>query len=251
MLNNALPEAAQRKAPKPIKPLGHKAYGSIPHLPGSRRGPADKGVSEQMANLFCSREDPRSHRVIVEVKLDGSCVSVANVDGQIIPLGRAGYPAISSPYPQHHMFHDWAMANKDRFDAVLLPGWRVVGEWLALAHGTRYDLPHEPFVAFDVMAEHERVRAPFRDEMLQAGDFVTPHVLHDGPPISVEEILPLLETPHHGETDLVEGAVWRCHHQTNRGKPVLSLAKYVRPEKIDGLYLVDEFWNWRPDQPED
>jgi hypothetical protein len=29
---------------KPHKPLGKKAYGSIPHLPGSRRGPADKGL---------------------------------------------------------------------------------------------------------------------------------------------------------------------------------------------------------------
>jgi len=26
---------------KPEKPLGQRAYGSIPHLPGSRRGPAD------------------------------------------------------------------------------------------------------------------------------------------------------------------------------------------------------------------
>lgn len=30
-------------AGKPIKPLGHKSYGSIPHLIGSKRGAADKG----------------------------------------------------------------------------------------------------------------------------------------------------------------------------------------------------------------
>lgn len=126
---------------KEKKPLGHKAYGSIPHLPGSRRGQGDKGVSPEMARMFIGPAKPE-HRiewVDVEVKLDGSCVAVANVEGNIIPLGRSGYPAISSPYEQHRLFHDWAMYHRRRFKNVLRPGERIVGEWLALAHGTRYD----------------------------------------------------------------------------------------------------------------
>ena len=31
---------------KPVKPLGRPTYGSIPHLIGSRRGPADSGVND-------------------------------------------------------------------------------------------------------------------------------------------------------------------------------------------------------------
>ena len=40
---------------KPIKPLGKRAYGSIPHLPGSRRGPSDKGLSDQQAAILTDK----------------------------------------------------------------------------------------------------------------------------------------------------------------------------------------------------
>ncbi len=49
----------------------------------------------------------------------------------------------------------------------------------------------------------------------------------------------------HGALDPVEGVVWRVEH---RGK-VDFLAKFVRPDKVDGLYLekgAPIVWNWRP-----
>lgn len=36
----------------PTKPLGHKAYGSIPHLPTSRLGPGDHHVTEGQARIL-------------------------------------------------------------------------------------------------------------------------------------------------------------------------------------------------------
>ena len=135
----------------PIKPLGGKAYGSIGHLPQSRLGPGDWHVHEGQARIATVKARDKHDRVFVQEKLDGSCVAVAKIDGQLIPLGRAGYPAISSPYRQHVLFHDWAMARWDRFDSLLGEGERAVGEWLAQAHGTRYDLTgREPFVLFDI-----------------------------------------------------------------------------------------------------
>lgn len=59
------------------KPLGQNAYGSIPHLPGSRRGPADKGLSDQQARLLTGKPRDRHDVVHVEEKLDGSNTSVA------------------------------------------------------------------------------------------------------------------------------------------------------------------------------
>ena len=45
----------------PIKPLGRKAYGSIPHLPGSRRGPGDWGLSDAQARI-CLTKAPGTRR---------------------------------------------------------------------------------------------------------------------------------------------------------------------------------------------
>jgi hypothetical protein len=37
--------------PRNIKPLGHRAYGSIPHLPGSRLGLGDHHCGERRARI--------------------------------------------------------------------------------------------------------------------------------------------------------------------------------------------------------
>lgn len=120
----------------------------------------------------------------MQEKLDGSCVAVARVDGCIIPLTRAGYPAHTSPWEQHQLFEAWV--------------WEYAYE-------------------------------------------------HDGGPLAVQAVLAQLEPSGHGALDPVEGAVWRVER---RGK-VDFLAKFIRPEKLDGTYLPDvsglpAVWNWRP-----
>lgn len=232
-----------------VKPLGRKSYGSIGHLPGSRLGPGDHHVNEGQARCMLEVA-PRHDRIIVQEKLDGTNVGVCLVDGKVWPIGRAGWDAWSSPREQHRMFAAWVEDNEDRFRAVLLEGERVCGEWLALAHGTRYVLPHEPFVVFDLFTQDDdRLQYdPFLSRL--AGRFAVPHVFHDGGalPLSVVEGL----SSHHGAIDPMEGVVYRWERQ--REGRVLMLAKWVRPGKVDGLYLDDkgtretpELWNWRPD----
>lgn len=234
--------------PKPEKPLGQRAYGSIPHLPGSRRGPADKGLSELQARILTDKGRDRHDIITVQEKLDGSCVSVAKLDGNILALIRAGYAASGSNYPQHHAFAVWVEENKPRFDALLSEGERVCGEWLMEAHGTLYNLPHEPFVAFDIMLGHDRTLAATVKDRCDTVRLVTPRVIHVGAPISIEKVLTMLEPSGHGATDGVEGAVWRVE----RKGVVDFLGKYVRPDKVDGKYLESitggaPIYNWRPD----
>lgn len=227
------------------KPLGGKAYGSIPHLPGSRRGPADKGLTDHQAAILTSKARDKNDRIIVQEKLDGSCCSVAKKDGKILALTRAGYLATTSPYEQHWMFARWVDINSNRFGELLQEGERCVGEWLAQAHGTRYRLIHEPFVVFDVFSNGKRV--PFNTLIARCvGRFITPSVLHDGQPISIDAVLNILEPSRHGAMDKVEGAVWRVE----RNGEVDFLGKYVRPEKVDGCYLPEKkggepIWNWK------
>lgn len=229
------------------KPLNRKAYGSICHLPGSRLGPGDHKLNEGQTRILT--EKPRDHHdtVIVQEKLDGSNVCVANVDGQIVPLIRAGYQAIHSRREQHRLFALWVFEYVDCF-SFLKDGERLCGEWLAEAHGTRYALRHDPFVAFDIMRGGDR--APFGEfaDRCGANGVKVATLLHRGDPCPVSRALELLG-PHgfHGAIDPVEGAVWRVER---RGQ-VDFLGKYVRPDKVDGCYLSDvcgkpATWNWRP-----
>ena len=139
-------------------------------------------------------------------------------------------------------------------------GERLVGEWLMQAHGTRYELQHEPFVAFDLIKGIQRTVHNEFLERIKTGGFVAPKIIHIGEPISVENALQKLgKFGHHGAIDVIEGAVWRVERNEliNKGKGderrwiVDFLAKYVRPDKQDGTYLPDisgkdEVWNWKP-----
>lgn len=236
---------------RPVKPLGHRAYGSIPHLPGSRRGPADKGLDPRQARILTHHARDRHDHIVVQEKLDGSNVAVAKIEGQIIPLIRAGYTALDSKWEQHRHFAKWVLENYARFNQLLLDGERCVGEWLMEAHGTRYNLPHEPFVIFDIMRGVERSLAETVSSRAATWGFITPRLIHEGAPITIEAVLQVLEPSGHGALDPVEGAVWRCE----RDGAVDFLGKYVRPDKVDGCYLESHnagvtIWNWRPSVPD-
>ena len=251
---------SQRSDKRNAKPLGAKSYGHIAHLPGSRMGPGDHKCHEGQKRIATEKTRDRHDVVIVQEKLDGSNVAVARLDGMLYPLSRAGYVADTSPYEQHWRFAEWVYANQDRFMLVLQDGERLCGEWLMQAHGTRYALTHEPFVVFDLMTGSRRA---IYDELVSRVDsagFITPAVIHRGGPLSIEKALLLLgEFGFHGALDKVEGAVWRIERNrlltesrgSERRSEVDFLAKFVRPDKVDGVYLPemsgsDAVWNWRP-----
>jgi hypothetical protein len=227
------------------KPLGHKSYGSIGHIEGSRTGPADHNISEGQTRILTSRARDKHDRIIVQEKLDGSNVSIARMEsGKLLALQRKGWRADHSPYAMLRMFTLWVEVNRDRFDAIPA-NHRLCGEWLAQAHGTRYALgDRSPFVVFDLMTGKERLGMDYTRHCADLCDLPTAPLLHDGGPISVDDALYALgEHGHYGATDPAEGAVWRVERQ---GK-VDFLGKYVRPEKIDGLYMgaeVTPIWNY-------
>lgn len=220
---------------KQSKPLGHKAYGSIPHLPGSRLGRGDHHCEEGQARIATLQTRDKHDTVIVQEKLDGSNVCVARVGGGIQVLTRAGYHAIDSPYEQHHKFAYWVYDNIDRFEKLLKDGQRICGEWLLQAHGTLYQLRHEPFVAFDLFDGKERVTYHDFLPRIESCGFVAAHLLSYGPAYSIEDACKAIEVSHHGAIDPVEGAVWRVER---KGK-VDFMTKYVRHEKQDGKYLPE------------
>jgi hypothetical protein len=227
------------------KPLGGKNYGSIAHLPGSRIGPGDHKCPEGQERICNEQVRDKHDLIIVQEKLDGSNVGVAKIDGEILALTRAGYLAHTSPYGQHHKFGEWVERNASRFAAVLQDGERFVGEWLLQAHGTRYELRHEPFVGFDIMRGTKRM--PYAQMIARIGGaFETPTTVHVGGALSIADAMALLgEYGHHGALDPIEGAMWRVERNElidpkrggERAWIVDFLAKYVRQDKADGAYL--------------
>ena len=219
-----------------MKPLGHKSYGTIPHLSGSRLGPSDR--TAEVGQELIATKQARDWRdlVIVQEKLDGSNCAVAKLKGTIYALTRAGYEAHTSPYEQHHRFAEYVQQHERRFDAALGEGERLAGEWLALAHGTRYELPHEPFVVFDIMRDGHR-RATYLEvfERCIRAELPMPRLIHLGQPMSIKNVLKYLEPSGHGALDAVEGAVWRVE----RDGRVDFLVKYVRSDKVDGKFLPE------------
>ena len=226
-----------------IKPLNGKNYGSICHLPESRMGPSDHHCHEGQSRICTIKTRDKNDIIIVQEKLDGSNVGVCRVDDEILAISRAGYLCWDSSYEQHRRFALWVNVNKYRFMSILNNGERLCGEWLAQAHSTRYKLAHEPFVAFDLIKNRmDRITFDEFNDRLK-GLFVTPKLLHVGGSISIESSMKLLgKYGHHGAIDEVEGIVYRVE----RNGKVDFLAKYVRPDKQDGVYLHGEqdiVWN--------
>jgi hypothetical protein len=229
----------------PKKILDGKSYGSICHIQGSRMGPGDRKINDGMQRIATEKARDKYDHVIVEEKLDGSNVGVVKLEGTIYPVGRAGYLASTSPYQQHQLFAEWVDFHQKRFLELLGEGERVCGEWLIQAHATRYELPHEPFVAFDIIREGKRLSSQEVSDRIPRFDFITPKLIHSGSPFSVDDALKAIAVSGHGALDSVEGAVWRVERYlpvekkkgSDRRWVVDFLTKYVRPDKKDGIFL--------------
>lgn len=226
-----------------------KNYGSIGHLPKSRLGPGDHSLSESQANILLEKTRDHKDLIIVQEKLDGANVGVLRLDdGRLVGLTRKGHFCTDSPMEQFQMFQKFIHNNESKFD-FLKPGVRVVGEWIAMAHGTKYRT-ETPFIAFDIMCGHERLTY---DHFLRSIGYSLPtaKLLHIGCPISIKKIEKLIdkrqgdEYGYHGSLEPVEGAVWRVERE---GK-VDFLGKYVRAFKEDGKYFNEDhsklIWNWK------
>ena len=102
----------------PEQPLGRKAYFKIAHLPGSRTGPSDRTAPLELSER-CLRTARPGETVLVEEKLDGSCVAVARVAGQVLALGREGTLAELSGNPGRRSFAAWVEARSALFAELL------------------------------------------------------------------------------------------------------------------------------------
>lgn len=233
---------------KQIKPIGIKNYGSIPHLSNSKLGEGDYYIGEGQERILTIKARDRHDNILVFEKYDGSNVGIAKFKNKIFALTRAGYEAKTSPYKQHHYFANWVRKRELLFDDMLKNGERITGEWLAQAHGLVYKIEVEPIVFFDYFTP-DNERNLFEELGSKAIEYglQLPRKLHEGQPITVDQLLPVLNEKTKGieSVELPEGMVYRVER---KGK-VDFLAKWVRKDFTTGKYIigVDDknlYWNY-------
>lgn len=216
-----------------MKPIGRKNYGSIPHLSNSKLGEKDYFITEGQERILTSKTRDKNDVVFVFEKYDGSNVGIAKKHGNIFALTRSGYQAITSPYSQHHKFHEWVEKRINFFDSILDEGERIVGEWLFRTHGIRYEIQGSPIVFFDWFDSNNK-RYPF--SKLESVNIHKPRLLHKGNAISVDSLIQKLNerTPNFKSIENPEGMVYRVE----RNDKVDFLAKWVRTDFETGKYLI-------------
>lgn len=215
------------------RPLGMKSYGRIPHLPGSALTATDRVVSASEAARMIQSSWPGDQLWIHE-KLDGTNLSVARIEDDLVALTRAGHRARESRRPQAQLFTAWVEHHSERFLDLLEPGERLVGEWLLFAHGTRYQLKHEPFVVFDLM--RGQMRAPWLEVTRRVGSALPTPTVHATGPADPSQLFRALGSGGHGAWGPCEGLVYRIERESR----VDRVAKWVRPEYRAGRYFEAE-----------
>ena len=144
----------------PKKVIPYRNYGSIAHLLDSRLGAHDKYLDPGQDAIVRRGGRDRYDTIYASLKLDGTNVGVALLDGEPRALQRKGYDCASSPYRMHHAFDAWVRESHALFVDLLAEGERVVGEWLWQASGIRYEVRGAPFFAIDLFGA-DNTRLPF------------------------------------------------------------------------------------------
>jgi ATP-dependent RNA circularization protein (DNA/RNA ligase family) len=233
-----------------MKPIERKNYGSIPHLSNSKLGEGDYYVEKGMERILTEKKRDKHDTIFAYEKYDGSNIGIGKMNGKIFALTRSGYEAKTSQYKQHHYFSDWVYSNEKLFAEMLGEGERITGEWLLQAHGLKYKIESDPILFFDYFTQkNERLLQTDLRQITGKYGLTMPRLLSEGEPITVNELLPILNLKTKGfeSEENPEGIVYRVER---KGK-VDFLAKYVRSDFPTGQFCINVeeqnlIWNVSP-----
>ena len=171
---------------------------------------------------------------------------VLRKDGYLYPLIRKGYDCRANPYNWINNFANFVQQNEQRLMSLLKDGERICGEWMIKTHTLSYKLPHEPFIAFDIICGSDRVPYfNFRERAVNAG-FVTAGLVHAGEAMSSGMALGLLGSGYHGVIGDPEGLVYRYEDSQRR---FMCSGKFVSNPQLgnEELFKANEslFNKWK------
>jgi hypothetical protein len=224
-----------------------KSFATVQHLPGSKMIDAeDKLLGTEQVKWLTERRRTNADMVIVTEKVDGMNAAVLRRDGLLYPLIRKGYDCRANPLPWINDFANYVEDNALRFLSVLEEGERLCGEWMVKTHTLSYKLPHEPFIAFDIIKDTDRLPYLAFRERVAVGGFIAAGLVHLGEAIPPEIALQLLGEGYHGVIGAPEGVVYRYEDAKRR---YICSGKYVSNPLLgnDELFRANEnlFNRWK------
>jgi len=224
-----------------------KSFATIQHLLGSKMIDAeDKLLGTEQIKWLTQRRRVNTDMVIITEKLDGMNAGVLRRGDFLHPLIKKGYDCRANPLPWINAFADFVEINDSRFMRVLNDGERICGEWMIKTHTLSYKLPHEPFVAFDIIKDSERLPYLILRERAALSNFVTAGLIHMGEAIPTEMALQILGGGYHGVIGEPEGLVYRYEDSQRR---YICSGKYVSNPLLgnDELFRANEnlFNRWK------
>ena len=224
-----------------------KSFATVQHLLGSKMiDSEDKLLGSEQIKWLTQRRRVNADMVIVTEKLDGMNAGVLRRGDFLHPLIKKGYDCRANPLPWINAFANFVEENDSRFLSVLNDGERICGKWMVKTHTLSYKLPHEPFVAFDIIRGSERMPYLTFKERASIGNFVTAGLVHMGEAILPEMALQLLSSGYHGVIGEPEGVVYRYEDSHRR---YICSGKYVSNPLLgnDELFRANEnlFNKWK------
>lgn len=155
----------------------------------------------------------------------------------LLPVMRKGYDVRTSPYSWLQSFAGFVQQNQDRFLSLLSDGEGVCGEWMIKTHTLSYDMPHEPFICFDIINGTCRERFDDLQKRLREHGFTCVGLVHDGSAITTAEAMRELGRGFHWVIGQPEGVVYR-YENVERGW--MFNAKFVSNPLIDNEELFKQ-----------
>lgn len=213
-------------------------YPTIMHLPGSKfRDASDRTIGTQEVEWLTVKTKHPADLVIVTEKVDGCNVGVLRRNDSLYPLIRKGYDVRTNQYEWVRDFAKFVDKNHLRFLHLLSNEERVCGEWMIKTHTVRYDMPHEPFVCFDLITGNRRLCYSSLCERLEDSSFTPVGLVHSGGAIATSKAVELLGYGFHGAIDAPEGVVYR-YESWEYGW--LFSAKFVSNPLVGDQRLLDK-----------
>jgi len=224
-----------------------RAFSKIQHLPGSKMiDSQDKLIGSEQAAWMTERRRTPKDLVIITEKVDGANCAILRQGDELVPLLRAGYDCRTNPCKWLQDFAEYVETHANRFFQLLTEGERICGEWMIKTHTLNYKLPHEPFIAFDLISGSNRTRyIEFRQRALEAGITIA-GLLHMGEAMPVTVAMELLGSGYHGVIGEPEGVIYRYEDHTHG---FICCGKYVSNPLLgnDELFRANEhlFNKWK------
>ncbi|MDR2166390.1 MAG: RNA ligase family protein [Clostridiales bacterium] len=224
-----------------------RAFARVQHLPGSKMIDAqDKLLGAEQVKWLTLRRRTNADTVIITEKIDGMNGAILRRNGLLHPLIRKGYDCRANPLPWINDFAKFVEDNAARFLSVLEEGERLCGEWMVKTHTLSYRLPHEPFIAFDLIKDAERMPYLAFRERIAKGDFIAAGLIHLGEAMPTEMALQLMGAGYHGVIGAPEGLVYRYEDSKRR---FICSGKFVSNPLLgnDELFRANEeiFNRWK------